>query len=85
MTLFSLLTWAIFGAVAGGIARAVFACVSTAAPAAPDSWAATVALGVAGSIVGGLPFGHGPAGFIGSVVGAVVVVMIHAWYTESNQ
>ena len=84
MTLFSLLTWAVFGAIVGCAARAVFACVSTAAPAAPDSWAATVALGVAGSIVGGLPFGHGPAGVLGSVVGAVVVICIHAWYLEDN-
>ena len=84
MTIFSLLTWAVFGAIVGCAARAVFACVSIAPPAAPDSWAATVALGVAGSIVGGLPFGHGPAGFIGSVVGAVAVICLHSWYTEGQ-
>jgi len=84
VSVLSILTWAIFGAIVGSLARAVCACVSTAAPAAPDSWAATVALGVAGSIVGGLPFGHGPAGLIGSIVGAVVVVCLHSWYTEGQ-
>jgi len=84
MTIVSLLVWIAFGAIVGCAARAVFACVSTAAPAAPDSWAATVALGVAGSIVGGLPFGHGPAGLLGSIIGAVAVVVIHSWYMEGN-
>ena len=78
MTLISLLTWAVFGAVVGGIARALVP------GRVPAGWAATVALGVAGSIAGGLPFGQGPAGLLGSVVGAVVVVMIHAWYTEGQ-
>jgi uncharacterized membrane protein YeaQ/YmgE (transglycosylase-associated protein family) len=84
MTVVSLVTWVVFGAIVGCAARAVFACVSTAAPAAPDSWAATVALGVAGSIVGGLPFGTGPAGLMGSIIGAVAVVVIHSWYMEGN-
>jgi uncharacterized membrane protein YeaQ/YmgE (transglycosylase-associated protein family) len=50
----------------------------------PAGWLPTIALGVAGSIAGGLPFGHGPAGLLGSVVGAVVVVCLHAWYTEGQ-
>ena len=79
MTLISLLTWAVFGAIAGGIARALVP------GRVPAGWVPTIALGVLGSVAGGLPFGHGPAGLLGSVVGAVVVVMIHAWYTESNQ
>jgi uncharacterized membrane protein YeaQ/YmgE (transglycosylase-associated protein family) len=81
----SLVTWVVFGAVVGCAARAVFAWVSpSAATRVPDSWAATVALGVAGSIVGGLPFGTGPAGLMGSIIGAVAVVVIHSWYMEGN-
>ena len=78
MTILSLLTWAAFGAVAGGIARALVPC------RVPAGWLPTIALGIAGSIAGGLPFGHGPAGLIGSVVGAVVVILLHAWYTEGQ-
>jgi len=78
MTIFSLLTWAIFGAIAGGIARALVP------GRVPAGWLPTIALGVAGSIAGGLPFGAGPAGLLGSVVGAVVVVVIHSWYVENN-
>ena len=78
MTLVSILTWAVFGAVAGGIARAMVP------GRVPGGWVPTIALGILGSVAGGLPFGHGPAGFIGSVVGAVVVICIHAWYLEDN-
>lgn len=78
MSILSILTWALFGAVAGGIARALVP------GRVPAGWLPTIALGVAGSIAGGLPFGAGPAGLLGSIVGAVVVVMIHAWYTEGQ-
>jgi uncharacterized membrane protein YeaQ/YmgE (transglycosylase-associated protein family) len=78
MTLFSLLTWAVFGAIAGGIARALVP------GRVPAGWLPTIALGIAGSIAGGLPFGTGPAGLLGSVVGAVAVVMFHSWYTEGQ-
>jgi uncharacterized membrane protein YeaQ/YmgE (transglycosylase-associated protein family) len=78
MTFISLLTWAAFGALAGGIARALVP------GRVPAGWLPTIALGVAGSVAGGLPFGQGPAGLLGSVVGAVVVVMLHAWYTDSQ-
>lgn len=70
MTLFSLLTWAIFGAIVGGIARALI-------PARlPAGWLPTIVVGCLGSIAGGLPFGQGPAGLVGSLVGAVVVLWI---------
>jgi uncharacterized membrane protein YeaQ/YmgE (transglycosylase-associated protein family) len=78
VSILSLLTWAVFGAVAGGIARALVP------GRVPAGWLPTIALGVAGSVAGGLPFGHGPAGLLGSVVGAVVVVMLHSWYTDSQ-
>ena len=70
MTLFSLLTWAIFGAIVGGIARALM-------PAKlPAGWLPTIVVGCLGSIAGGLPFGQGPAGWVGSLVGAVVVLYL---------
>lgn len=78
MTLFALLTWAIFGAIAGGIARAIVP------GRMPAGWLPTILLGCLGSIVGGLPFGQGAAGLVGSIVGAVVVVMLHAWATDSQ-
>ena len=78
MSVLSILTWAVFGAVAGGIARALVP------GRVPAGWLPTIALGIAGSVAGGLPFGAGPAGLLGSVVGAVAVVMLHSWYTETQ-
>ena len=78
MSVLSILTWAVFGAVAGGIARALVP------GRVPAGWLPTIALGIAGSVAGGLPFGAGPAGLLGSVVGAVAVVMLHSWYTDSQ-
>jgi uncharacterized membrane protein YeaQ/YmgE (transglycosylase-associated protein family) len=78
MTLFSLVVWAAFGAVVGGIARALVP------GKMPAGWLPTILLGCLGSIVGGLPFGHGNAGLVGSIVGAVVVVCLHSWYTEGQ-
>lgn len=75
----SLITWAIFGAAVGGIARAIAPTYRLA-----TGWLPTVALGVVGSVVGGVPFGHGPAGLLGSVVGAVVVILLHSWYSEQE-
>jgi uncharacterized membrane protein YeaQ/YmgE (transglycosylase-associated protein family) len=78
MTLFSLVVWAIFGAIAGGIARALVP------GKMPAGWLPTILLGCLGSIVGGLPFGAGPAGLVGSIVGAVVVIALHSWYSEGQ-
>jgi len=78
VSVLSILTWAVFGAVAGGIARALVP------GRVPAGWLPTIALGIAGSVAGGLPFGAGPAGLLGSVVGAVAVVMLHSWYTDSQ-
>jgi hypothetical protein len=35
-------------------------------------------------VLGGLPFGEGPAGFVGSVVGAVALVYALEWWRASN-
>ena len=78
MTLISLLTWAIFGAIVGGIARALLP------GRLPAGWLPTIALGCLGSVAGGLPFGHGPAGLVGSVVGSVVVLYLHRLWSDSQ-
>ena len=76
--MFSLVYWAVFGAIVGGIAKAIL-------PAkVPSGWLPTIMLGVVGSFAGGLPFGHGNAGLVGSIVGAVVVIYLHRMWSESN-
>jgi uncharacterized membrane protein YeaQ/YmgE (transglycosylase-associated protein family) len=73
----NLLTWCIFGFIVGVIARFLvpgedpFGCLGT------------IALGVAGSIVGGLLssvlFGgpYAPAHWIGATIGAVIVLVVY--------
>jgi uncharacterized membrane protein YeaQ/YmgE (transglycosylase-associated protein family) len=74
----SLIMWAVFGAIVGGIARALLP------SKLPIGWLPTIAIGCIGSIAGGLPFGTGPAGFVGSITGAVVVLYLHRMWSESN-
>lgn len=75
-----LLSWLIFGLIVGGIARFLVP--------GPDRLGClgTIALGVAGSVVGGwlgwLLFGHPethyhPAGFLGALLGAVLVLWVY--------
>jgi len=70
--------WAIFGAIVGGIARAILP------SKLPTGWLPTIAIGVVGSVAGGMPFGTGPAGFIGSIVGAVVVLFLHRMWSDAE-
>ncbi len=48
----------------------------------------TTLLGIAGSWVGGWLFGligvQGAAGFIGSVIGAVVILVVYRWFNSRN-
>ena len=74
----NLILWAVFGAIVGGIARAILP------SKLPTGWLPTIAIGVLGSVAGGMPFGTGPAGFIGSIVGAVVVLFLHRMWSESE-
>ena len=74
----SLIVWAVFGAIVGGIARALLP------SKLPTGWLPTIAIGCVGSIAGGLPFGTGPAGFVGSIIGAVVVLYLHRMWSEAN-
>lgn len=72
----SLLTWAVFGAIAGGVAKAILP------GRLPAGWIPTIVLGCLGSVVGGLPFGQGSAGLVGSVVGSVVVIWFYSQLQE---
>ena len=77
--LLTILGWLVFGLVAGFIARALV-------PGKDDiGLLRTIVLGVVGSVVGGLIFGvltgglrgFHPAGWIGSIIGAVIVLVIY--------
>jgi uncharacterized membrane protein YeaQ/YmgE (transglycosylase-associated protein family) len=74
----NLITWAVFGAIVGTVAQALLP------SKVPAGWLPTIAVGVVGSVAGGLPFGTGPAGFVGSIIGAVVVLYLHRMWSESN-
>jgi uncharacterized membrane protein YeaQ/YmgE (transglycosylase-associated protein family) len=74
----SLLTWAVFGAIAGGVAKAILP------GRLPAGWIPTIVLGCLGSVVGGLPFGQGSAGLVGSVVGSVVVIWFYSQLQEQK-
>jgi uncharacterized membrane protein YeaQ/YmgE (transglycosylase-associated protein family) len=77
--LLTILGWLVFGLVAGFIARALV-------PGKDDiGLLRTIVLGVVGSVVGGLIFGvltgglrgFHPAGWIGSIIGAVIVLVVY--------
>jgi len=80
-TVLSLLWFLLIGLVAGLLARAIVP--------GKDSmgWLATMVLGVTGSLAGGLLLGlltggmrdrdFGPAGLLGSVTGAVIVLIVY--------
>ena len=73
----SILGWIIFGAIVGAIAKLLMPGRD------PGGWIVTILLGIAGSFVGGylasaLGRGtNGPAGWIGSIIGAVVLLFIY--------
>jgi uncharacterized membrane protein YeaQ/YmgE (transglycosylase-associated protein family) len=88
MDLTAIVTWAIFGAIVGVIARFLMPGRD------PMSWVMTIVLGIVGSFVGGylgqilfqgsaaLP--PPSAGWIGSVIGAIVVLAIYR-YTQGRR
>ncbi|MFH5805763.1 GlsB/YeaQ/YmgE family stress response membrane protein [Alienimonas sp. DA493] len=83
--LWDIISWAVFGLVAGAIARLLV-------PGRQSiGWIMTILLGIVGSFVGGflfslLPFGNEPGfhptNLIGSVLGAVVVLLIYLSVTK---
>lgn len=75
----TILGWIVFGLIAGFIARAIV-------PGKDNiGLLRTIVLGVVGSVVGGLIFGvltvgirgFQPTGWIGSIIGAIVVLIIY--------
>jgi uncharacterized membrane protein YeaQ/YmgE (transglycosylase-associated protein family) len=77
--LLTIIGWIVFGLIVGFIARALV-------PGRDNIGVLrTIALGVLGSVIGGFVFGlltvgfrgFQPAGWIGSVIGAVVVLLIY--------
>lgn len=75
----AIIGWLLFGLIVGAIARLVVPGRD------PMGWFATIALGIAGSFIGGffanMLFGGDmdrmePASFLGSLLGAVVLVLI---------
>jgi uncharacterized membrane protein YeaQ/YmgE (transglycosylase-associated protein family) len=75
----NLLAWILFGLLVGGIARLIVPGHD------PMGCLGTMLLGIAGSVVGGflgsllftgVRHGFKPAGFLGAVVGGVIVLLI---------
>lgn len=83
----TIIGWLVFGLIAGFIARALV-------PGKDNiGLLMTVVLGVVGSVVGGLIFGlltfslrgFHPTGWIGSIIGAIVVLVIYNKVTGRKQ
>ncbi|MBA2671249.1 MAG: GlsB/YeaQ/YmgE family stress response membrane protein [Gemmatimonadetes bacterium] len=74
----SIIGWIIFGAVIGVIARFIMPGRD------PMGWFMTILLGIVGSVVGGLLLGlliggrtTDPAGWIGSILGALLLLWLY--------
>lgn len=74
----SIIGWIIFGAIVGVLARFIMPGRD------PMGWVMTILLGIAGSVVGGLLLGliisgrtTDPAGWIGSILGAVLLLWLY--------
>jgi uncharacterized membrane protein YeaQ/YmgE (transglycosylase-associated protein family) len=87
-TVFHIIGWLIFGLIVGAIARFL------APGKQPMSWLMTSILGIVGSLLGGgiswLIWGnpegtYNPGGWIMSIVGAVIIVVIYAWATKGRR
>jgi len=77
MTIASILTWIVFGLVAGAIAKLLMPGRD------PGGWIVTILLGIAGSFVGGFLASalmgreQAAAGWIGSIIGAIILLFIY--------
>jgi uncharacterized membrane protein YeaQ/YmgE (transglycosylase-associated protein family) len=88
MDVTAIITWIIFGAIVGVIARFLMPGRD------PMGWVATIVLGIVGSFVGGylaqiLFTGNAAlppqsAGWIGSIIGAIIVLAIYR-YTQGRR
>lgn len=72
-----ILWWVLFGLIVGAIAKLLMPGRD------PGGWIVTILLGIAGSFVGGflgrmlLGTGNSAAGWIGSIVGAIVLLALY--------
>jgi uncharacterized membrane protein YeaQ/YmgE (transglycosylase-associated protein family) len=83
-----IIAWIVFGFIVGLIARAIV-------PGRQSmGFILTTLLGVAGSIVGGLvatglsggsPYDAHPVGFLGSLLGAIVLLLLGSFATRSRR
>ena len=86
-TIFHILGWALFGLIVGAIARLLVPGKQSM------SWLMTALLGIVGSLVGGgiswLIWGdpegtYNPGGWIMSIIGAIIVVLIYSRATAGR-
>ena len=86
-SLWDAISWAVFGLIAGAIARLLVPGKQAI------GWIMTIVLGILGSFVGGflfslLPFGNEPGfhatNLIGSVIGAVVLLLLYIYATKKS-
>jgi uncharacterized membrane protein YeaQ/YmgE (transglycosylase-associated protein family) len=81
ISLGSIIGWILFGLICGAIARLLIPGKD------PMGWIATICLGIVGSLVGGflsymLRLGtspYEPAGWIMSILGAIVALLLYYW------
>ena len=85
--IYAIVSWLIFGLIAGGIARFLLPGKQSM------GWWLTIVLGIVGSFVGGgisyLIWGTGegffqPSGWIMSIIGAVVVLLLYGWGSQQS-
>jgi uncharacterized membrane protein YeaQ/YmgE (transglycosylase-associated protein family) len=83
--LLNVLAWIIFGLLVGALARLIVPGRD------PMGCLGTILLGIAGSVVGGflgsllfggLGEGFRPAGFLGAVIGGIIVLLIWRWVSR---
>lgn len=82
----AIIGWIVFGLIAGAIARLLMPGRD------PMGWLATMALGMVGSVVGGLvayalKLGtdpYAPAGWIFSIIGALLTLSVYYWLSGSR-
>lgn len=77
----AILWWIIVGGIAGGLAKLIMPGKD------PGGCIVTILLGIAGAIVGGWILGlilpgrdMGPTGFIGAVLGALLLLALYRWW-----
>lgn len=84
--MFTLLWWIIFGGIVGAIAKLIMPGKD------PGGCLATIALGILGSVVGGLILGLlipgrpllDPTGWIGSILGAVLLLWLYRRWARNR-